>query len=161
MLTSSRHLSWTFKITVGCEQPAWERDKHPNNNSQVLNFGLTWTAQLRKQLFWPGPLRSPLVSVNWWLWFEGEVKKFIGKFFMSGRGIVEDARCGGKVVPTVMILFQKIFLLSFSFYCWFMAATGIICGRNRHRGLKIVLEFKSKQQKKSEAMESFQLPRKL
>lgn len=35
--------------------------------------GLTWTAQLRKQLFCPGPLRSPFVSVKFkWCDCEGE-----------------------------------------------------------------------------------------
>lgn len=39
-----------------------------------VTLALTWTAQLRKQLFWPGPLRSPLVSVSWCIWADDEVK---------------------------------------------------------------------------------------
>ena len=39
-----------------------------NNIDQVWH---TWTAQLRKQLFCPGPLRSPFVSIKWYCWFDG------------------------------------------------------------------------------------------
>lgn len=71
---------------------------------KASKFALTWTAQLRKQLFWPGPLRSPLVSVNWCCWFDGDVKKFIGKFRVI-IDLFDTAMCGWKFVPTVILSF--------------------------------------------------------
>lgn len=76
---------------------------------------LTWTAQLRKQLFWPGPLRRPLVSVSWCCWFDCEVKMFIGKFRVIGD-LLDAAMCGWKFVPTVILWFSSE--LSRRYRCW-------------------------------------------
>lgn len=85
-------------VVFSTDLESWQASKRSAPNNEIR---LTWTAQLRKQLFWPGPFRSPFVSVSWWFWF-GEVKKFIGKFFISGRDMF-GARWGGNVEPTVMV----------------------------------------------------------
>lgn len=104
------------------------------------NFELTWTAQLRKQLFWPGPLSSPFVSVSWWCCiFDGDEKKFIGKFLIIGDWF-DDAMCGWNVVPIVILLVFSRWVSSLSrlVVYWFLTVI-IICERSQ----KIICQFRS------------------
>lgn len=74
-----------------------------NARAGGVDLGLTWTAQLRKQLFWPGPLSRPLVSLVSWCGAEDDAaaKKFIGKCRVMGEPLVA-LRCAWNAEPTVI-----------------------------------------------------------
>lgn len=95
-----------WKSTTNMNRKSTVAQLKKQNKQRKLEARLTWTAQLRKQLFCPGPLRSPFVSLTWWsCWFEGDVKMFIGKFLIiGGREVFDEAKWGWNVVPTVILL---------------------------------------------------------
>lgn len=95
------HSFWLLRRSLFCNISMRIRAEHFSESR------LTWTAQLRKQLFCPGPLRSPFVSVVKFKWCDCEGAKIFLEFCIK--------ICCCWKAPIVIVTFLLLWVLQLGF----------------------------------------------